>query len=313
MSKKFDAKAYYKKEYESRKAAGLCPACTNKASAESVYCEACLTKQRERQKKNAVKKAEKTVKLIMTQRDQRKKAGLCIDCGAGKDTKFRCARCFALYLEKRDDITRQESRKKAGLCCSCDNKTTTTIRCEPCKDKRKNFQRNRKTTGLCTVCGKANDRKGLSNCSACSKIKVALYAERKATGLCPHCGSDKPLGFGKHCERCRDINRKKDNRKYYRLRAQVIEAYGGVCMCCGETEEAFLQVDHVHNDGSEHRKKLFGTNKHGSSSGMYTWLRQQGFPKKGFQLLCANCNYAKAKRGQCPHQKKQNEEVPSEL
>jgi hypothetical protein len=38
------------------------------------------------------------------------------------------------------------------------------------------------------------------------------------------------------------------------IREDVIAAYGGRCACCGEFERDFLTLDHVNNDGAEHRR-----------------------------------------------------------
>jgi hypothetical protein len=84
-----------------------------------------------------------------------------------------------------------------------------------------------------------------------------------------------------------------------RLRVEVFGAYGDRCTCCGETDPAFLTLDHVNNDGAAHRRAL-GTN---SGHAVYRWLRDRGFPQEGFQLLCWNCNHAKYAHGVCPHQK----------
>jgi hypothetical protein len=83
-----------------------------------------------------------------------------------------------------------------------------------------------------------------------------------------------------------------------RIKAEMISAYGGRCVCCGETEEAFLTVDHIFGKGHEHRGKegIRGTQ-------IYWWLKKQGYPKDAYQLLCFNCNCAKGLRGMCPHQK----------
>lgn len=76
---------------------------------------------------------------------------------------------------------------------------------------------------------------------------------------------------------------------------KVYEAYGGfICACCGETEEAFLSIDHVNNDGANHRRE---TNRRS----LYKWLDKNGFPE-GYQVLCMNCNFGKARNGGvCPH------------
>jgi hypothetical protein len=86
------------------------------------------------------------------------------------------------------------------------------------------------------------------------------------------------------------------------MRLKLIEEYGGKCACCGETEEAFLSIDHISGDGREHRK-LIGT----GGQAFYLWLKNHGYPKDNFQLLCMNCNFAKGKLGECPHQTKKQE------
>ena len=90
-------------------------------------------------------------------------------------------------------------------------------------------------------------------------------------------------------------------RKYWAdLRHGAIMAYGGYrCACCGETEPKFLSLDHVFNDGSQHRKEVGGR-----GSQIFKWLRDHGYPA-GFQVLCMNCNHGKALNGGvCPHKNK---------
>lgn len=83
------------------------------------------------------------------------------------------------------------------------------------------------------------------------------------------------------------------------VRDEVYRAYGGYkCSCCGETERAFLSVDHVNNDGAAH-KKAFNLK---TGEQMYRWLKRNNFPA-GFQILCMNCNWGKRNnKGICPHQ-----------
>lgn len=93
-------------------------------------------------------------------------------------------------------------------------------------------------------------------------------------------------------------NRKRQLFHYYALRDAAYEAYGGKrCVCCGETTEQFLSIDHVHNDGAKHRREEMN----GSSTAIYRWLKKNGYPP-GFQVLCMNCNFGKARNGGiCPH------------
>lgn len=72
----------------------------------------------------------------------------------------------------------------------------------------------------------------------------------------------------------------------------ALDHYGRVCRCCGETEEAFLALDHINNDGGARRKErrvLIGL-----------WAKQNDYPPT-LQVLCHNCNSAKGFYGQCPH------------
>ena len=101
------------------------------------------------------------------------------------------------------------------------------------------------------------------------------------------------------------VSERKRNREYWqRLRHEAVMAYGGYsCACCGETEPLFLTIDHVNNDGAEHRRSLgeYAGNGKGASSSVLKWLKDNGYPE-GFQVLCMNCNMGKERnKGICPH------------
>jgi hypothetical protein len=91
----------------------------------------------------------------------------------------------------------------------------------------------------------------------------------------------------------------KAKMKVYRKIAKdsAYEAYGGyTCKCCGETEQMFLTIDHINNDGTSHRKKYNLT----AGNQLYVWLRTNKYPP-GFQVLCFNCNHGKhLNGGVCP-------------
>lgn len=81
-----------------------------------------------------------------------------------------------------------------------------------------------------------------------------------------------------------------------RYREQILEAYGRKCACCGETEPTFLTVDHVENDGKQHRERFNRNN-----TNLYRDIVKQGFPPK-YRLLCFNCNSGRRLNGgSCPH------------
>ena len=82
---------------------------------------------------------------------------------------------------------------------------------------------------------------------------------------------------------------------YARLREEVFLRYGGRCVCCGESDQRFLSVDHTGGGGRKHLREI-------GSGYLYHWLRKMGFPAAGFQILCHNCNRAKGTASECPHQ-----------
>jgi hypothetical protein len=120
-----------------------------------------------------------------------------------------------------------------------------------------------------------------------------------------------------HCRKCREkINaqrlmsgsvQRSYRKSYQSLRDETFAAYGGYqCHCpgCHITEPKFLCIDHVYNDGAQHRRRLCkGDVRRARTLGghvFYRWLKKNGYPK-GFQPLCANCNYGKRmNHGVCP-------------
>jgi hypothetical protein len=82
-----------------------------------------------------------------------------------------------------------------------------------------------------------------------------------------------------------------------RWRDEVLGHYGGKCSCCGETEPFFLTIDHIEDNGSQHRRMV-------GCADMWKWLYYNRFPE-GFRLLCCNCNAGRYRNGgMCPHESK---------
>ena len=80
-------------------------------------------------------------------------------------------------------------------------------------------------------------------------------------------------------------------RRYQnRQRAEVLQAYGGACACCGYDDVRALALDHVNGDGSRERlAKIYS----------YRKAKADGFPEN-YQLLCHNCNFLKGRKDECP-------------
>lgn len=156
----------------------------------------------------------------------------------------------------------------------------------------------RKQIGLC-YCGKrpADGRKTCLNCRrSCNKSRRPYKSVR--TNKCRNCSSQRQV-VSIYCERCQTarkidgINRKKE------LKSRIQAAYGGCCVCCGETCSSMLTIDHVKNDGAEHRRQMGSA----SNYALYKFLIEHGFPKDNFRLLCFNCNIGRfINKGRCPHE-----------
>lgn len=87
--------------------------------------------------------------------------------------------------------------------------------------------------------------------------------------------------------------REQSKRHTKKLKMDVINHYSNGSMACAnpydEHKEPYtttdaLQIDHINGGGSKHLKSLHGS--------IYQWLKNNNYPK-GYQVLCANCNWIK--------------------
>ena len=76
----------------------------------------------------------------------------------------------------------------------------------------------------------------------------------------------------------------------------VYKFLGNKCKNCGENDPIYFQIDHVHNDGNLDRNSPNKTHVH-------TLKKYLENPER-FQLLCANCNWAKRMNGGKPYKPK---------
>lgn len=99
-------------------------------------------------------------------------------------------------------------------------------------------------------------------------------------------------------ERKRELGRKHQYDAHTRLKVELVEAYGGVCTCCGESEIHFLTIEHVNGIPSSHR---LSSGKRLSGLALLRKIKSEGYPDT-VTVHCMNCNYAKGHYGFCPHQ-----------
>lgn len=79
------------------------------------------------------------------------------------------------------------------------------------------------------------------------------------------------------------------------IKKELIDHYGGRCVCCNETELLFLTLDHIGGGGNIHRAQFDGV-----TARVYEDLKRRGFPE-GFRVLCHNCHNASNTVEGCPH------------
>lgn len=138
--------------------------------------------------------------------------------------------------------------------------------------------------GLCNQCGKPG--RFYPRNHVCAKCQLENRTKRLAEP-------------GPARERHLKLQRDWANENHRKRRLLVIMTYGGRCVCCKESELAFLTMDHIDEGGNAHRRTLTKDGSIAGSPKFYNWLIKNNFPS-GFQVLCHNCNFAKS-HGGCPH------------
>lgn len=95
--------------------------------------------------------------------------------------------------------------------------------------------------------------------------------------------------------KCKDCRKLEARKAYILVKNTVMDHYGWICACCGEDNPFFLSIDHIDNDGAEHRREV------GKGHVTWKWIIDNDFPDS-LQVLCYNCNCGKrVNRGICPH------------
>jgi len=162
----------------------------------------------------------------------------------------------------------------------------------------------RKALGLCVDCGDQAHPKKV-HCSKCVDKHIAYMVIRKAdavaTGKCNVCYARPARERRKRCDRCAERHLRHDRDDYLRRRLRVIAMYGGSCVCCGQTNRKYLQIDHVNDDGCIERKLTKSLKQNRTIEFGKAFYTKLGKSKRrsDLQLLCANCHNAKTRYGGC--------------
>lgn len=160
--------------------------------------------------------------------------------------------------------------------------------------------------GKCGACGTNPPRPDKKNCQTChDKARDTTTKTRNArreAGLCYLCGLNPPFGDSPLCVSCFERQTQKNKARHAALKSEVFAAYGGFqCRCdcgCRISAPQVLTLDHINNNGNEHRREIGQSKSLGSV--FYKWLQKNGYPP-GFQVLCFNCNVGRhINGGRCP-------------
>lgn len=76
------------------------------------------------------------------------------------------------------------------------------------------------------------------------------------------------------------------------LRLEILDHYSNgslICARCGYGDVRALDLDHIENNGGDHRKTI---GRRGVTYDIYAELKRNNFPE-GYQVLCRNCNWIK--------------------
>jgi len=98
----------------------------------------------------------------------------------------------------------------------------------------------------------------------------------------------------------REVNSARSRRYRDGLKLKVLTYYSDEDLKCKKCEidvYSILTLDHINNDGAEHKRRLAKNGK-ASSESVYRDLVKNGFPP-GYQVLCFNCNYHKEFMRRC--------------
>jgi len=108
--------------------------------------------------------------------------------------------------------------------------------------------------------------------------------------------------YKKTKESRQEINKSFQRRYRDETKFKVLNNYSDgklSCKNCGIDVYSVLSLDHINNNGAEHKRRLSNTNSRKvSSTVVYNDLIKNGFPP-GYQVLCFNCNYHKEFMRRC--------------
>jgi hypothetical protein len=80
--------------------------------------------------------------------------------------------------------------------------------------------------------------------------------------------------------------KRESDTEYKNAVINVLTNGEGTCRWCGQGDQDVLTIDHIDNNGKEHRRTVRG------GASICRWIVANDYPP-GFQVLCFNCNVKK--------------------
>jgi hypothetical protein len=142
---------------------------------------------------------------------------------------------------------------------------------------------------ICKKCGTVDRYKG-GDCKECRSRYNKRYRQAHIDELYEyHQQYDKQY----RQDNSLDISRQM-KQIHLDLKIETFNQYGGCqCTLCKINDIDMLSIDHIFNNGNEHRKNL-GIN---GGHQFYYWLKKYGFPDKDkYRVLCMNCQFKEKER-----------------
>ena len=149
-----------------------------------------------------------------------------------------------------------------------------------------------------------------SYCKKCDGKLSKIYREKNRENYIQYGRDSYKRNPEGHRERARKSYHKhsverleQKKQRILATRIAAIECYSqgeNCCACCGEKIFDFLTLDHINNDGADHRREFGGRVSFSGDKFIKHLLDTKQLDR--IQVLCMNCNWGKQRNnGICPH------------
>lgn len=229
----------------------------------------------------------------------------CAACGSDISDRRSDARYCSGACRQRDAYAKDPQRfLMSGKKWAASNRESVREYQRENMRKRRAMARQAAGPRFCAHCGADISHRDLStrHCSKACWQRASSAARPPRPRHCEGCGADISHrgGKAKYCsKRCGirvryrldpQSNLARQRGSKARVRAKVFGHFGTACVQCGSGDD--LHLDHVNQDGKEHRDLLRSRGIYQSGEHFYRHLIKVNFDTDGYELqvLCGPCN-----------------------